>query len=204
MASITNYLALASLGFAAIALTMLLYFLFKKPRVGRGVKILLFFAIGLFPLTAAVLGNIANFQVSKQQQFCASCHTMTPFTQDALNPSSKTLAALHSRNAQFGSESCYVCHKDYRLFGTLTTKLAGLRDLWSYYTKFIWMEEREARKHVRLLKEFPLSNCTQCHSMNVPIWQARAEHSEFRKAKPGDGASCLDCHGPAHPAGRSP
>ena len=57
---------------------------------------------------------------------------MNPWVDDASDPASTSLAARHGRNALFGDHNCYTCHADYGMFGTITTKLGGLRHVYEY------------------------------------------------------------------------
>jgi cytochrome c-type protein NapC len=59
---------------------------------------------------------------------------MEPYVRDVSNRQSKSLAAAHSHNPWFGNESCYVCHADYAMFGTVTTKLSGMGHMWAFYS----------------------------------------------------------------------
>ena len=58
---------------------------------------------------------------------------MEPWVQDASDPASTSLAARHGRNALFGDPNCYTCHADYGMYGTVHTKIGGLRHVAAYY-----------------------------------------------------------------------
>src|SRR5262245_34253056 len=120
---ILTWVAIAS---GALAAIILVTYLVRRPHLGRGTKLWLFFGLGPLPIASALTGNLANLEVSKERKFCGSCHVMTPYIEDAQNPASQSLAAIHSRNAWFGDQSCYVCHADYGMFGTAATKIGGL------------------------------------------------------------------------------
>ena len=175
---------------------ILLFYLFRRPNLDQRWKALLFLGVGPLPITAAMIGNISNFEVTKERTFCASCHTMTLYAGDAADPKSGTLAALHSRNPMFGGQSCYICHADYGMFGMPLTKLGGMRHVWYYYT-----ENWEAPDHEppRLLKPYSHEACKQCH----PPDRARQplEHQVHKDAMlKGDvGCTAAGCHGRPHP-----
>ena len=193
-----NYLALAC---AAGAAVILVFYLLRRPPLSRRVKLWLFVGLGPLPITAAMVGNVANFEVTKERTFCASCHTMTLYAADAADPKSTTLASLHSKNPYFGKQSCYVCHADYGMFGLAVTKLGGMRHVWYYYT-----DNWEAPGHAkpRLNKPYSHEACKQCH----PPDRARQplEHQVHQRAMlDGEvGCTAIGCHGRPHPQNSMP
>jgi cytochrome c-type protein NapC len=200
----SHVLGSATLVFAAAAATIVLVFLVKRPPLGSATKAWLFFGIGVLPIAAAFTGNVAGYQVSKRREFCASCHPMAPYVQDAADVGSTTLASFHSRNRHIGDESCYTCHRDYRWMGGIVTKLVGMRHLWAYYTKYAWAK---TSLPLRLYRPFPSTNCKQCHSMRLPGFRDEPEHAAVAGELAASSMSCVEsgCHGPAHPKkGASP
>jgi hypothetical protein len=185
-----------SLGCAAVSAVLLLHYLLRRPPLTMGVKFSLLLGIAVLPAAAALIGNVVGYEVTKRRDFCASCHTMTPFVRDAADPQSTSLAALHSRNSSFGEESCYTCHRDYALFGAVTTKLKGMRHLWAYYTK-----PTPDPAAIHLYAPFPNGNCTWCHSTTLPGWLDEPEHGAMVEEIRAGTASCATegCHGPPHP-----
>jgi cytochrome c-type protein NapC len=192
-ARILTYVALlAAVGAAVI----LVAYLIRRPALGRTTKLWLFAGLGPLPITAAMIGNVANFEVTKDREFCARCHTMTLYAADAADPTSGTLAAVHSKNPMFGGQSCYVCHADYGMFGLAVTKLGGMRHVWKYYT-----DDWEAPGHEppKLLKPYSHEACKQCH----PPDRARQplEHRVHQQAIATNEVGCTSagCHGRPHP-----
>jgi cytochrome c-type protein NapC len=185
---------IAALLFATIAAVMLLSYFVVRPPLSPAVRLWLLAAVGLFPFGAALAGNVWNFEVTKRRSFCASCHVMESYSADAADRASITLAAMHSRNRSFGNESCYVCHSDYRLFGTVTTKLGGLRHAWAFYSGG-WNEP------LRLYQPYVNERCTNCHSTTLPGFGDEPEHAAVREDLAQGSVSCVasGCHGPAHP-----
>ena len=200
--TLEDLLKLVALTSAAISAIILVWYLVKRPPLGRFTKVMLLFGLGVMPLGVALTGNIAGFEYTLKREFCASCHVMRPYTDDAADPSSKSLAAVHSRNASFGGESCYTCHADYQMFGTMTTKVNGLRHLFFYITEYSNTGPYgEGGKPIHMYKTFQNSMCTRCHSTTAPVWLARDEHAGMvEDLRKGD-AKCIDCHGGAaiHP-----
>jgi hypothetical protein len=193
-------LAVATLLFAAIAAALIVYYLWRRPPLTTPVKLLLLAALGLFPLATAGTGNLAGFEATTERRFCGGCHVMRPWVEDADDPRSTTLAARHARNQLFGDRNCYTCHADYGMFGTINTKLGGLRHVMAYYGQgYSKLTIDEALRTIEIYQPFPNATCTHCHSTEVPGWRAVPDHKAV--LEPGRDVSCASsgCHGPAHP-----
>ena len=190
---ILTYVALAAAGTAGI---ILVGYLIRRPALGRTTKLWLFAGLGPLPILAAMIGNVANFEVTKDRTFCARCHTMDLYAEDAADPMSASLAALHSKNPMFGGQSCYICHADYGMFGMPLTKLGGMRHVWYYYT-----QNWEAPDHAppKLLKPYSHEACKQCHPPGGP--RQPLEHQVHLQAilKNEVGCTAAGCHGRPHP-----
>lgn len=200
-AEISHLLVPIALGCTTLAAAILLAYLIRRPPLRSSAKVWLLFGVGILPIGAALTGNIVGYETSKTRAFCASCHTMTSYTVDAASPDSTSLASFHSRNRTFGNESCYVCHQDYGLFGTVTTKLNGLRHLWVFQTRYAG-GHTPGPDEIHLYRPFPNSNCTQCHSTTLPGFRDEPEHGAVEADLASGAVSCATegCHGPVHPA----
>lgn len=194
------FLIMAS-GAAALSALLVLWFLIRRPALGMATKLVLLLAIGVLPLLTAGIGNIAGFEATKARVFCASCHVMTPYGDDSDNRASKTLAARHAHNDLIGDENCYACHADYGMYGTVLTKMGGMRHVWLYYTEFRDMPLAEARDKIHLRKPYPNQNCMQCHSTELQGWLATPDHRASLQDVRDGRVSCASagCHGVAHP-----
>jgi cytochrome c-type protein NapC len=190
-----------ALGFAAIAAAMLVWYLVRRPPLVARVRVWLLLAIGAFPIAAAMTGNVAGYQETKQRRFCGGCHVMEPYVDDSADPASTTLAALHARNAAFGAENCYVCHADYGMFGSVTTKLTGLRHVWGYVTEYRDVPIERSLGAIHLYRPYPNASCRQCHSAKLPAWRDEPEHAAVLAEIDAEIVSCASagCHGPSHP-----
>lgn len=186
---------------SAAAAVLLLWFLVKRPSLSRATKIVLLLGIGVLPLLTAANGNVAGYNAMKTRTFCGSCHVMTPYAEDSTNPASMGLAARHARNEAFGHENCYTCHADYGMFGTVTTKLAGLRHVYEYTFNFHMLSLEEALPKIHILEPFPNSTCIRCHSTQNPLWNEIGDHASTLVEVRAGTISCASagCHGPAHP-----
>jgi cytochrome c-type protein NapC len=153
------------------------------------------------PITVALVGNVEGFEATKKRTFCGSCHVMREHETDSENGASLSLASRHARNKLFGDENCYSCHADYGMYGTVVTKLGGMRHVWLYLTEYRSTPLEEAKKTIHLVRPYPNDNCMQCHSTKLELWQKDKDH----KASLGDvrsgHVSCASggCHGFAHP-----
>lgn len=194
-------LAAITIGFAIFSALIVIWYLLRRPLLTRSTKITLLFGIGLLPLGAAMSGNYAGFEATKERRFCGSCHVMTPYSNDSGNPKSETLAARHGRNEMFGHENCYACHADYGMFGTITTKIGGMRHVYLYLTEYHSMSLDEAREKIHIIKPFSNEACMRCHSTRSPVWNAVGDHaSTLHRVRAGTLSCASDgCHGPAHP-----
>jgi nitrate/TMAO reductase-like tetraheme cytochrome c subunit len=202
----TDPLVLLSLGLAGAAALLLLWFLLWRPKLTRVTKVVLLFAIGVLPIGTATTGNYAGFEATKARSFCGSCHVMTPYSNDSGDLHSTTLAARHARNAMFGEENCYACHADYGMFGTIKTKLGGLRHIYLYVTEYRNTPLEEARETIHIRSPFKNSTCMHCHSTQNPDWNAVKEHASLVDRVRDGSVSCASegCHGPAHPFSKQP
>lgn len=191
----------AALVCAAGATLLVLWFLLRRPPLNRATKLVLLAGIGVLPLATASTGNIAGYEATKARQFCGSCHVMTPYQIDSENPQSTSLASRHARNDLFGHDNCYACHADYGMFGTVVTKLGGMRHVYEYVLHYHDMSLEEARETIHMLKPFQNANCMHCHSTEGTSWNAIKDHASLVDRVRAGTVSCISdgCHGPAHP-----
>lgn len=203
---IANPFLAAALACAAGAAVLVLWFLWRRPPLNRATKLVLLAAIGILPLTAAGTGSVAGYEATKARQFCGSCHVMTPYQADSENPRSTTLASRHARNELFGDANCYACHADYGMFGTVVTKLGGLRHVYEYTLHYRNMPLDEARRTIHIRKPFQNATCMHCHSTEGPSWNGVKDHASLLDRLRTGAVSCASegCHGPAHPFSKPP
>jgi nitrate/TMAO reductase-like tetraheme cytochrome c subunit len=190
-----DVLRLAALASATIAILILVYYLVVRPPLGRSTKVVLLFGLGVMPLGVSLAGNISGFEYTLRRDFCGSCHVMRPYIEDAADPTSTSLASIHSRNSTFGQESCYTCHADYQIFGAMTTKANGLKHLYYYLTEFSSTGPYgEGGKPIHMYKKFENAMCTRCHSTRAPRWGSVEDHAGMMEELRQGGATCIDCH----------
>jgi cytochrome c-type protein NapC len=194
-------LALIALGAGALAAVLLIWFLIRKPVLTSMVKFVLFLAMGALPLTTATSGNVSAFEATKRREFCGGCHVMVPYAEDSANLASETLAARHARNAAFGEENCYACHADYGMFGTITTKIGGMRHVYEYVFNYRNTPINDFFVEIEIRKPFQNATCMRCHSTQNPLFNTIGDHVSTRDDIRSGKLSCASagCHGPAHP-----
>lgn len=202
MATHSSILAFVALISAAIAATILVVYLVRRPSLGGVTKLCLFLGLGVFPILTAGTGNIVGFETTEKRSFCASCHVMTAHTADSDDSTSVSLSSRHARNKLFGAKNCYTCHADYGMYGTVLTKWGGLKHVYNFYFGgYSSMTIAEAKKSIHINHPFPNKNCMQCHSTEDLLWDSTPSHkaslSDVRAGK----ISCASggCHGLAHP-----
>ncbi len=194
-------ITLVAVGAAAIAAGILLWYLFAKPPFTRTTLVVLFFGLGVFPVSAALLGNMKGFEVSKNVEFCGGCHVMQPWIDDVTNPEATTLASFHTKSPLIKDIACYECHADYGMYGTVVTKWQGTKHMYAYYADgYSGMESAEAIKKIALYEPFPNSNCMHCHSTQLQGWNDEPEHMAVADDVRAGTTGCASegCHGPAH------
>lgn len=149
----------------------------------------------IFPLFLLPFGNFTIFEYSKQERFCASCHSsMDPYVADLTGPDSKSLAAAHYQERFARGEECYTCHANYGVHGTFTAKILGLNDAWRELTGTYSVP-------IKMREPFPNMLCLKCHN------GARKFMKEDSHTDPGgvvsndlltDQTRCTDCHVKGH------
>lgn len=192
---------LLGLGTASLSAVVLLWYLVRRPATTRATKVALLFGIGLLPIATAGNGNVAGYHATKAVEFCGSCHVMTPYRDDVRDGASASLASRHSRNEAFGHESCYACHADYGMFGTITTKMGGMRHVYEYVLNYRTMPTERFLETIEIRSPFPNATCIRCHSTANPGWNQVGDHASTLAEVRAGVLSCASdgCHGPAHP-----
>ena len=186
---------------AAIAVAILLVFLVRRPPLVGSTKVWLLLGLGVFPLGVAMAGNVEGFEATKQRKFCGSCHVMIPHASDSDDIASTSLASRHARNNFFGEENCYVCHADYGMFGTILTKMGGMRHVYEYVIHYRNVSLETAKETIHLYKPYPNENCMQCHTTSLALWTKVPDHKSSLTDVRDGRVSCASagCHGYAHP-----
>jgi len=191
---------------AALAAAILVGYLVRRPPLHGLTKVWLLVGLGVLPITSALAGNFQGYETTQERTFCGSCHVMAPYRADSENETSSSLASRHARNPMFGSENCYACHADYGMFGTVVTKMGGMRHVWLYYTEYKDMPLEQAKTSIHLRRPYPNENCLQCHSTKLDMWRKVPDHASSLADVRAERISCASagCHGYAHPFTKDP
>lgn len=197
-----GWFAVAS-GLAAAGI--LVMHLVRRPSLegadGRTTRRLLLLGLGFLPLLTAGTANVSGFKATQSRNFCGSCHVMQPHASDSEDPHSRSLAAIHGRNATFGHDNCYGCHKDYGMYGYVLTKVGGMRHVALYLSEYRSMPLETSKHDIRIRKPLPNANCMACHTTTAPRWLSIGDHASSLAGVRSGVIACASpgCHGYAHP-----
>jgi len=183
------------IGFAILDLLILVAAFRSHRRTGESPasKQLLFVAIAVLPVGVVFFSYFHGLEASKKVGACGACHVMTPFVNDLRNPKSDTLAAVHFKNRYIQENHCYTCHSDYGMFGTVHAKWEGLGHIYRYTTGRYTMP-------IRINNPYSNLRCLNCHGTSQKFLDPAKHPKEDLPAMFSGKTSCIDCHGPAHPA----
>jgi len=185
------------LGWLGIAI-LLLVMLILRPDWTRapGGKVFALVAIFVAPALAVFAGGVDHLERSKQTSFCLSCHVMQQYGRSLHVDDSEFIPAVHYQNNYVPrEEACYTCHTDYVMYGTLKSKLRGIRHLAVQYLGSV-------PDTVRLYKPYRNRECLHCHAGARKFLSVGAHRGEegFFADVASEKRSCLEsgCHDVAH------
>jgi cytochrome c-type protein NapC len=130
-----------------------------RPSItaSREGKMLAFVGFLVLPVFCGFWGGSDHFERSKQTNFCLSCHIMEPWGRSLHVDDPAHIAAAHFQNHRVPpDEACYTCHTDYALYGTMRTKLHGLRHVYMYYIG-------TPMQPIHLYSPYNNRECLHCH-----------------------------------------
>lgn len=163
------------------------------PQLAQGYlgRLVLLGGLAILPLAITGSGVAVGVHESSQTQFCMNCHEMETYGQSLFVDNEESLAAVHYQKRLIAREStCYACHTDYAMFGTVKAKMNGLKHVWVHY--FGVIPERP-----KLYQPYPNYNCLHCHADARPFVTSES-HQEHMPAIQSGEKSCLECHEVAH------
>lgn len=187
---VATALALAALVAARVELTR-----------ARGGKILAFVVLFIAPVLAVALGYSEHMQRAESTQFCLSCHVMHDFGQSLYVDDPSYIPAKHFQNNLVPREhACYTCHTDYTMFGTVHSKLRGLRHVYVEYLGKI-----PAPADIKLYTPYNNRECLHCHA-GMRAFEEEAKHTktpDMMKLILSNQMSCTTskCHDTVHDVG---
>ena len=162
----------------------------KQPastkKLPRWVK---WFVAAALLLVAFSSGALAlSVHLENNDRFCASCHTHpeTTFVERATQQPAD-LASAHAAE----SVHCIQCHSGEGKAGRVDALKLGMRDALAFVS-------RNYTQPAPLTHPIPDENCLKCHG---DIGQAQTFENHFhvllprwQQARPGQAATCVDCH----------
>ncbi|HSB06868.1 MAG TPA: hypothetical protein VLK23_16960 [Thermodesulfobacteriota bacterium] len=156
-------------------------------------------ALGILPMVLLPIGNFTVLEYAKEERNCNSCHlVLQTYVDDMRNPASESLAALHFQHRFSPETSCYSCHTNYGVHGSVEGKIAGLGHALRYLT-------HQYQLPLKISTPFPNTLCLKCHH-GAKRFMARNEHLDGPGKVSADLINgtrrCTDCHKPAHQVGR--
>jgi nitrate/TMAO reductase-like tetraheme cytochrome c subunit len=190
---VEHYASRFLIGALALGIGLLLYSLivYRGRIVGAASWSLLIGSIVVLPGVSMLVGTILLFERAERVEFCLSCHlTMKPYVDDLRNPNSKSLASLHYRNRYIPANQCYQCHTSYGMFGTVQAKMAGMIDVYKYYTKTYHFP-------IKMREPYPNTDCLKCHAESAKWGPV---HQDFKEALFSGEMTCMQCHADSTPA----
>ncbi len=178
-----------------LGICLLLYSLIRhKGRATRpGSWGLLVLGVGILPVISVAFGGMLVLERAARPEFCGSCHmAMKAYLEDLRDPASDSLAAIHYKNRYIPTNQCYVCHTSYGLFGTFQAKVAGIIDVYRYYTGTYSFP-------IRMRTAYPNDDCLKCHAGAVKWIRT---HRGLGEAVFRGETGCQQCHGILNPPHR--
>src|SRR5215467_9061593 len=141
-----------------LSIGLIAMFVFRPALTATsGGKIMAFFVLFALPLLCLSMGFSAQLDRSKSTKFCLSCHIMEPYGRSLQVDDPMHIAAAHFQNHRVPpDEACYTCHTDYAMYGTMRTKLHGLRHVYMYYIG-------TPMQPIHLYSPYNNRECLHCH-----------------------------------------
>ena len=156
-----------------------------------GGKVLIFVALFIFPIIAAVVGVNTHLDNSKKTSFCLSCHVMKTYGESLYIDDANYLPASHFQNNRVPRESaCYTCHIQYTMYGGITAKLRGLRHVFVNYLGNI-------PDPIETYTPYENRECLHCHD-GARSFEENVIHNSMLSEFKSDDVSCLYCHNLIH------
>ncbi|MBI5136736.1 MAG: NapC/NirT family cytochrome c [Nitrospirae bacterium] len=183
---------------AGVNIILLTGALFRLVPMGSGArKLVLFGALGMFPVLWGTLAFGYNFNRIKHVEFCGTCHAMDGHVRSLGVDDTEPLSAVHYQNNYVPQETaCYFCHTGYTWFGPVMGKVNGIRHIYVNYFKGV-------PERIHIYTPYPNRDCLRCHGkarrfLEKPVHN-RQDGQMMRHLQDGT-MSCLTdgCHDLAH------
>jgi cytochrome c-type protein NapC len=174
---------------------LLIVFLISRPSLtaSRAGKQMAFVVLFVLPVVVASMGAAEHMRRSEQTEFCLSCHIMAPYGRSLWLDDQTHVPAAHFENARVPrDEACYTCHTDYVMYGTILTKIGGLRHV---YVQYLGKPENP----IRLYTPYNNRECLHCHD-GARSFEEGATHMAIMPDILSNQISCISsgCHDNVH------
>ena len=183
------------IAFAVLDFLLLVYLWRSARRSGLTSmgKQLMFVTVAVLPIAVVFFSYTYGMQAAETVEACGACHVMEPWVNNLHDPKADTLAAVHYKNRYILENHCYTCHSDYGMFGTLKAKMEGFGHIVHYTTGHY-------EKPIKIASPYPNWRCLNCHGESQKFLDPAKHPKEDMPDLISGKTSCIDCHGPAHPA----
>lgn len=176
---------------------LLIVFVISRPSltVSPGGKAMAFVVLFLLPVVVASMGAAEHMQRSEETQFCLSCHVMAPFGRSLHYEDLSYIPAAHYENSRVPrDQACYTCHTDYVMYGTILTKIRGLRHVWVEYFGTVPKPDQ-----IHLYTPYNNRECLHCHA-GARSFVEQPVHIAIMSNIVSNQISCVSsgCHGNVH------
>jgi cytochrome c-type protein NapC len=194
----------ASLTFLLLAVStalVVLVGLFTRVTRSREGKMLAFVALLVLPTLSVWAGFSEHMEHATSTSFCLSCHVMSDYGRSLHVDDRSYVPARHFQNNLIPRDhACYTCHTDYTMFGTVKSKIRGLRHLWVQYVGTIPKPE-----DIKLYEPFNNRECLHCHLGSRSFEEVQSHHKkpELLDSIKAGTRSCMSsgCHDTIHDVG---
>ncbi len=183
------------LGVLSLALILFVLVIHRRNLFSQTARWLHLLSLCVIPVFILFLGNLVAYDGSKQTAFCGACHpVMGPYVDDLFDPTSSSLAAIHSQNRFIQKNKCYSCHVGYGINGNLEAKIDGLQHMGGFLYRFY---TGTFQAPIKLFRPYNNSNCLRCHA-GAKKFERNSSHVAIMRSLKTNKASCLLCHAEAH------
>jgi cytochrome c-type protein NapC len=187
--------------FALTAALVLVIGRFSWLTRSREGKVLAFMALLILPALSVWAGFNEHMERATSTSFCLSCHVMTDYGRSLLVDDRSYIPARHFQSNLIPRDhACYTCHTDYTMFGTVKSKIRGMRHLWVQYAG-----AAPKAADIKLYTPFNNRECLHCHLGSRKFEEVTSHHKTpelLGNIKAGT-RSCMSggCHDTIHDVG---
>ena len=174
---------------------------FTRLTRSREGKILAFMALAILPALSVWAGFNEHMERATSTSFCLSCHVMPDYGRSLHVDDRSYIPARHFQNNLIPRDhACYTCHTDYTMFGTVKSKIRGMRHLWVQYAGTVPKPEE-----IKLYTPFNNRDCLHCHLGSRQFEEVTSHHKtpELLDSIKAGTRSCISsgCHDTIHDVG---